>query len=266
MIPWPISDLPRISVTRLSGVIRTQASYGLGGFFSCSAACPAKARPDIRKPTNNAVKKGWSVELGLAGFEGSGVVDGFADALVRAAAADVSAHGIVNIRIGWVGFLRQQRRRGHDLPGLAVSALRHVFFDPGLLHRMRRIHRKPFNRGDFLSGTARDRRDARARCLSVDVHRARAAKRHPAPELRARHVQRVPQHPEQRHLRIDINSCGLPIQRKSCAHVLLPQLANYPTTPRHRMEITENPPTSRLLALALWQQFLKCRDALLRAG
>src|ERR1700730_11400978 len=118
----------------------------------------------------------------------------------------------------------------------------------------------------FFSGTPRDRRDARARCLSVDVHRARAAKRHPAPELRARHVQRVPLHPEQRHLRIDINSCGLPIQRKSCAHVLLPQLANYPTTPRHRMEITENPPTSRLLALALWQQFLKCRDALLRAG
>jgi hypothetical protein len=38
MTPWPISDLPRINVTRLSGVMRTQAFNGLMGGFSCSCA------------------------------------------------------------------------------------------------------------------------------------------------------------------------------------------------------------------------------------
>lgn len=33
-----ISDFPRIRVTRLSGVIRIQASNGFAGFFSCSSA------------------------------------------------------------------------------------------------------------------------------------------------------------------------------------------------------------------------------------
>src|SRR6266436_4900610 len=101
MIPWPISDLPRVSVTRLSEVMRTHASKGLGVFFSCSAAWPAKARVDKRNPTTSAAppvtpvlrnsrrekaelfairhpgkfreqfgeKKGWSVELGLAGLQ-----------------------------------------------------------------------------------------------------------------------------------------------------------------------------------------------------
>src|SRR5258705_13871985 len=54
MIPWPISDLPRISVTRLFGVMLTHASKGLGVFFSCSAAWPANALADKRNPTTSA--------------------------------------------------------------------------------------------------------------------------------------------------------------------------------------------------------------------
>src|SRR5260221_1266243 len=54
MIPWPISDLPRIKVTRLSGVMRTHASNGLGVFFSCSTAWPTNPRADSRKPTTSA--------------------------------------------------------------------------------------------------------------------------------------------------------------------------------------------------------------------
>jgi hypothetical protein len=37
MAPWPISDLPRMSVTRLSGVMSTQAFSGFAGFFSWSS-------------------------------------------------------------------------------------------------------------------------------------------------------------------------------------------------------------------------------------
>jgi len=173
------------------------------------------------------------------------VVDGFADALVRAAAADVSAHGIVNIRIGWIGFLRQQRRRGHDLPGLAVSALRHVFFDPGFCTGCDASVESPSIVVIFFPSHARNRRDARACRLAVDVHRASAAKRHAAAELVPVMFSVSRKHPEERHLRININGRGFSIQRKSCAHVLLPQLVKYPTTPRHRMEITENPPAVR---------------------
>ena len=38
---------------------------------------------------------------------------------------------------GAAGDIRQQRRRRHDLPGLTVTALHHIEFGPGLLHRVR---------------------------------------------------------------------------------------------------------------------------------
>ena len=37
--------------------------------------------------------------------------------------------------------------------------------------------------------------------LAIDVHGAGAAQGHAAAELRAGHAQRVPQHPQQRHVR-----------------------------------------------------------------
>src|SRR6266545_1438250 len=57
------------------------------------------------------------------------------DALVGTAPADVG-HGVVDVLVGRLRFPLQQRRRGHDLPGLAVAALRHVERGPGLLHGM----------------------------------------------------------------------------------------------------------------------------------
>src|SRR5689334_7767388 len=54
------------------------------------------------------------------------------DALIGAAAADVG-HGVVDVLIGRFRLLLQERRRGHDLPRLAVTALRDVECRPGLL-------------------------------------------------------------------------------------------------------------------------------------
>ena len=59
-----------------------------------------------------------------------------ANVLIRSTAADIAPHHFVDIGIARVGLLRQQRRGLHDLPGLAVPALRHVAFGPGDLHRM----------------------------------------------------------------------------------------------------------------------------------
>src|SRR5689334_12969832 len=61
-------------------------------------------------------------------------VNRFANPLIGAAAADVSGHGGVDLRIGGFRGLGEQRRCGHDLSRLAVAALRYVHIDPSALH------------------------------------------------------------------------------------------------------------------------------------
>jgi len=138
-------------------------------------------------------------------------MDSFADALIRATAADIAAHGVVDVGVGGVGLLAQQRHRGHDLSGLAVAALRHIFFHPGLLHWMASVGGQPLDGRDFFPGYARNLRDARARGFAVDVHGTRAAQSHPAAKLCAGHIQRVAQHPQERHVRADIHRLRFPV-------------------------------------------------------
>ena len=57
----------------------------------------------------------------------------------------------------------------------------------------------------------RHRQDARADALAVDVNGARAAQRHAAAELRARHAEVLAQDPEQRRLGIDVEGVDLPV-------------------------------------------------------
>src|SRR6266571_5120630 len=70
-------------------------------------------------------------------------MDGGPDALIRAAAADVG-HRRVDVGVARVRGLREQRGRGHDLARLAIAALRYVFRDPRLLHRMRAMPQPNF--------------------------------------------------------------------------------------------------------------------------
>ena len=67
---------------------------------------------------------------------GGGGFDGFADARVGAAAADISLHGHIDIFVGGMGIFFEQGGGGEDLSALAVAALRHLFSNPCLLHRM----------------------------------------------------------------------------------------------------------------------------------
>ena len=76
-------------------------------------------------------------------------MNGLANALVRAAAADVAAHGIVDVGVGGVRFLGEQGDSGHNLPGLAVAALGNVFLHPGLLDGMAAISGETFDGCDF---------------------------------------------------------------------------------------------------------------------
>src|SRR5512132_1450645 len=80
----------------------------------------------------------------MSGLLSGGHVHRGPDALVRPAPADVG-HGVVDVLVGRLGGSLQQRRGGHDLPGLAIAALRHVDRRPRLLHGMRACRRQAFD-------------------------------------------------------------------------------------------------------------------------
>ena len=95
-------------------------------------------------------------------------VDRRADALVGAAAADVG-HRLVDVAVGRIRILREQRRRRHDLARLAVAALRHVEREPRLLHGRRARRRQAFD-GDDPVG----RLDRADRASSTSARRCRS--------------------------------------------------------------------------------------------
>src|SRR3974390_1269145 len=74
----------------------------------------------------------WSGSLDARGR----ILDGGADLVVGPAAADVAAHRFVDVGVAGRAVLREESRRAHDLPGLAVAALRHVVLDPRGLDRL----------------------------------------------------------------------------------------------------------------------------------
>ncbi len=137
-----------------------------------------------------------------------------ANILIRAAAADVAAHDFIDIGIARLFVFREQRRGGHDLAGLAVSALRNVAFEPGALHRVIAVGGESFDCGDVLARDERNRRTAGTNRLAIEVDGAGAAQRHAAAELGAGHAEGVAQDPEQRHLRHDIDGLLFAVQSK----------------------------------------------------
>jgi hypothetical protein len=79
-------------------------------------------------------------------------MDGNTDPLISAATADIALHGRINFLIGWVRIMAEQGGRGHDLSGVAIAALRDLFFDPGFLYGMVIILRKAFDCGYLPAG------------------------------------------------------------------------------------------------------------------
>ncbi len=92
--------------------------------------------------------------------------------------------------------------RGHDLPGLAVAALGHVYLKPGLLHRVEFTisSGEALDGRDRLAFNGRYRGDARALCAAVDVYRTGAALTDATTELGARQLKVITQYPQQRRV------------------------------------------------------------------
>src|SRR3989449_8584492 len=199
--PWPISERSTTTRTLSSAPMRSQA---LGA--NAAAAPPRIAfRPVagrwklMTRPATPAVSRNSRRVICGALMSRSlrGAMDGGADALVRAAAADVG-HRRVDVGIGGMRSFREQRRGGHDLPRLAVAALRHVFLDPRALHGVRAVLGEAFDRGHPFAGDGGHGQSAGARRDAVQVDGAGAALGDAAAELGAGEPERVAQHPEER--------------------------------------------------------------------
>src|SRR5262245_57695961 len=101
--------------------------------------------------------------------------DGGANARVGSAAAQIAAHRGVDVGVGRLRGLRERGRGGHDLAGLAVTALRDVDVLPRDLQRVIPVRRQPFDRRDRGVADRRDLRDAGPDRGPVPVHGARTA-------------------------------------------------------------------------------------------
>ena len=142
-----------------------------------------------------------------------GAMDRAAYALISAAPADVAGHGGIDVFISGLRFFREECGRRHQLPGLAVATLRHLFRNPGALQRMSRSWRESLNRCDFLRGDVRYRNTARTHRFSIQMDSAGSALLQAAPEFRAIQADCIANNPEQRSVRADIDVILLSIDR-----------------------------------------------------
>src|SRR6516165_3836177 len=104
-----------------------------------------------------------------------GRFDGGRNALIAPASADIAAHSIVDLGFQWVLICRKKCCGLHDLPSLAIAALRHVQSAPSLLHRMVAVAIKPFYRRHLAIADIADGGDASTSSLTSDMDRASAA-------------------------------------------------------------------------------------------
>src|SRR5450755_3820449 len=96
-------------------------------------------------------------------------MNGAANARIGAAAADVAGHGFVDVFVAGFGDFLEQDGGAHDLPRLAVAALRNIDLDPGALEGMAEIVRQTFDGLDVLARDTRQRRNARADGFAIEV-------------------------------------------------------------------------------------------------
>src|SRR5580658_3282356 len=141
-------------------------------------------------------------------------LNGFDDLGVSAATADVAVHVLDDLLACRLWILSQEFGRLHDLPRLAVAALRDLMGDPRFLQWMAGIRRQAFDRRHLLVGHFGEMRLTGAHSLAVNVDRAGAAQPGAAAELGAGQLDMFADNPKQRRISIGINARGFAIDRK----------------------------------------------------
>src|SRR6266487_4286919 len=140
-----------------------------------------------------------------------GGADGRVNALVTAAAAQVAGHGFVDFGVGRRRFLGEKGGGLHDLPALAIAALRNAEIAPRHLDRMGALGVKALDRDDLLAGHFGHLDTAGADRLAVEVDRTGAAQRYPAAEFGPGQTKLVAQEPHERHRGVALEFPLLPI-------------------------------------------------------
>src|SRR5215475_833269 len=134
-VPCPISDRAMRITQVSSGLTKTHALISAPPFLAGAASTPSGSRIPTANPPAAAVptmksRRERPTALVRDVFMSRSLpagrqVHGGSDALVRPAPADIG-HRVVDVLVGGRWILLEQRGRRHDLPGLAVAALRHV--------------------------------------------------------------------------------------------------------------------------------------------
>src|SRR3954466_6749519 len=159
--PCPISDRAMRITTVSSGLTTTQALTSGEPSAARTTAGPPKGRSrPIARPAPTAAVPTTKARRLILGetclFMGCSLracdrVDRFAHLLEGAAAADIG-DGLVDVGVGRLRLLAQQRRHRHDHAALAIAALRHVLGNPGFLHLVQCIAGgEPFDGRDLLA-------------------------------------------------------------------------------------------------------------------
>src|ERR1700730_9816692 len=114
---------------------------------------------------------------------------------VRPTSAEIAVHRAIDVGIGRFRDSREERRGGHDLPRLAIAALRHVDLLPCDLQRMRPAGRQSFNRGDRRADRGGDHRLTRPYGPATEMDGAGTALTDAAPELGAAQIEHITERP-----------------------------------------------------------------------
>src|SRR2546425_3200298 len=226
--PWPISDRCATMVTSPVSSMDTNAVGLKRGTSTAGAAGGLLANPRRRRrspitrppataaPPTRKLRRLRFSRIAAISCPSCRGLDRRTNPLIGAAATDVASHRLVDIVIGGLRGLGEQAGCLHDLPTLAVAALRDVQAAPrGLDVLADRCSADPLDGRDLLAFRSRDRRDARARRRTIQVHRARAAEGHATPELGAGESELVAQRPEQWRARRHVHRHGFAIDVES---------------------------------------------------
>src|ERR1700737_742970 len=111
----------------------------------------ARPVPTAAVPITNDRRLRTGIFMAVPSNVRGGGMNRLARLLEGAAAADIG-NGLVDVLIGRLRLLLEQRGDGHDHAALAIATLRHIVVDPGLLHLVQGpVRRQPFNGGDLLA-------------------------------------------------------------------------------------------------------------------
>jgi hypothetical protein len=149
-----------------------------------------------------------------------GFVDGLADAQVGAAAAEIAAHGFIDVAVCGYWMFGEQSGSRHDLPGLTVAALRDIDLKPGLLQGVGVIGREAFERSDVGVGCVGEPGQAGACGVAVKVNGAGATLADAAAILGGVEVEHVADNPEKRSVGGRVDSGGAAVEGQSGRHTL----------------------------------------------